>query len=60
MARGVRKSVFNFNVFDMTAISCRYSQKSQLIMPKGYEVYLVKPVRLLKGDIARLVTSIEP
>jgi len=29
-------------------------------MPKGYEVYLVKPVRLLKGDIARLVSSILP
>ena len=29
-------------------------------MPKGYQLYLVKPVRLLKGGIARVVAAILP
>lgn len=48
------------NRSDVHAGSCvndRYIQKQQIIKPKGIDIFLAKPVRLLKGAIAPLAVA---
>jgi hypothetical protein len=35
-------------------VNDRYVQKNQIVKPKGIDIYLARPVRLLKGAIAQL------
>ena len=57
LANHVCKATPRPHVHDIITGCCRYDGKDSTISPKGHNIYLVKPVRLRKGDIARLIRA---